>query len=48
MAGGKQTTVAAFFGTAREGGLAKKENKANKSRGADASVTSLLSSLSSK
>ncbi len=46
MAGGKRTTAVAFFGTARGGGLAKKENEANELRGADVSVM-LSSSLSS-
>ncbi len=40
---GKRTTAVAFFGTARGGGLAKKENEANKSRGADVLVMSSLS-----
>jgi hypothetical protein len=45
VAGGKQTTMVAFFGTARGGGLAKKENEATELRGADVSV--MLSSSSS-
>ncbi len=43
VVGGKRTTAVAFFGTARGGGLAEKENEANKSRGLDGSVRSLLS-----
>ncbi len=46
VAGGKRTTVVAFFGTAWGGGLAKKENEANKLRGADVLVMSSSSSLS--
>ncbi len=46
MAGGKRTTAVAFFGTARGGGLAKKENETNESRGEDMSVMVLSSSLS--
>ncbi len=40
MAGGKRTTVVAFYGTARGGGLAEKEKEVNESRGADVSVMS--------
>ncbi len=46
MAGGKRTTAVAFFRTARGWGLADKENEANKLRGVDVSVMSLLSSSS--
>ncbi len=46
VAGGKRTTTVAFFGTARGGGLAKKENEANKLRGVDVLVMSLSSSSS--
>jgi hypothetical protein len=46
VAGGKRMTAVAFFGTARGGGLAKKENEANESRGADVSVMSSSSSAS--
>ncbi len=43
MAGGKRTTAVAFFGTALGGGLAEKDNKANKLRGADVLVMLSLS-----
>ncbi len=46
VAGGKWMTAVAFFGTARGGGLAEKENEANELRGADVSVMSSSSSLS--
>ncbi len=46
VAGGKRMTTVAFFGTARGGGLAEKENEANESKGSDVSVMSLSSLLS--
>ena len=38
VVGGKRTTTVAFFGTARGGSLAEKENEANESKGADVPV----------
>ncbi len=46
VAGGKQTTAVAFFGTTRGGHLAKKEYEANILRGADVLVILSLSLLS--
>jgi hypothetical protein len=42
VVGGKRTTAVAFFGTAQGGGLAKKENEANESRGADVFLVVLV------